>query len=142
MKLIDEKTYDRGRRAMKQFIKYCMVGASGFAVNLVVYSLLVENVKMHYLAGATISFTVAVTNNFVLNKYWTFGNPQGDTFTQAGRFIVVSVSSLLLNLLVLRLLIEDFGVSNKIYAQSLAIALVTAFNFVGNKLWSFRQPAA
>lgn len=141
MKLIDEHIYLRGRRAIKQFGKYCVVGVSGFAVNIMIYTILVENVHVHYLVGATISFAVAVTNNFVLNKYWTFGNPGGDLMTQVGRFFVVSVSSLILNLWVLRLLVEDFDMNNKITAQAIAIIFVTGLNFLGNKLWSFRQTA-
>ncbi|MHB0867526.1 MAG: GtrA family protein [Thermoleophilia bacterium] len=141
MKLIDEHIYFRGRRAVKQFGKYCVVGVSGFAVNLMIYSVLVEHVHLHYLVGATVSFTVAVTNNFVLNKYWTFGNPDGDLMTQVGRFLVVSVTSLILNLLILRLLVEDFDMNNKITAQAIAIIFVTGLNFLGNKLWSFRQTA-
>ncbi|MHB1054466.1 MAG: GtrA family protein [Thermoleophilia bacterium] len=141
MKLIDEHIYFRGRRAVKQFGKYCVVGVSGFAVNLMIYSVLVEHVHLHYLVGATVSFTVAVTNNFVLNKYWTFGNPDGDLMTQVGRFLVVSVTSLILNLLILRLLVEDFDMNNNITAQAIAIIFVTGLNFLGNKLWSFRQTA-
>lgn len=141
MKLIDEHIYFRGRRAVKQFGKYCVVGVSGFAVNLMIYSVLVEHVHLHYLVGATVSFAVAVTNNFVLNKYWTFSNPDGDLMTQVGRFLVVSVTSLILNLLILRLLVEDFDMNNKITAQAIAIIFVTGLNFLGNKLWSFRQTA-
>lgn len=140
MNLTENRLYARGRRAAKQFGKYCLVGISGFAVNLVIYILLVEHVHLHYLAGATISFGVAVTNNFLLNKYWTFGNPDGDLFTQAGRFLVVSITSLGLNLAFLHLLIEVYNVNNKISAQAAAIGMVTALNFLGNKLWSFRQP--
>jgi putative flippase GtrA len=127
------------RRTSFQFIKYCFVGASGVVVNMVVYSLLVSVAHMHYLAGATISFTVAVTSNFLLNKYWTFNNPQGRVFTQAFRFLVISLASLLVNLLILRLLIDDLGIANEIEAQMIAIAAVTILNFAGNKLWSFRQ---
>jgi len=139
MSVTENRLYARGRRAAKQFGKYCLVGVTGFAVNLIIYSMLLEHVHMHYLVGATISFAVAVTNNFVLNKYWTFGNPQGDLFTQAGRFLIVSITSLALNLAFLHTLIEVYNVNNKISAQAVAIALVTALNFLGNKLWSFRQ---
>ncbi|MHB1389915.1 MAG: GtrA family protein [Thermoleophilia bacterium] len=141
MKLIDEHIYSRGRRAVKQFSKYCVVGVSGFVLNLMIYGVLVEYVHLHYLVGATVSFSVAVTNNFVLNKYWTFGNPDGDLMTQVGRFFVVSVSSLILNLLILRLLVEDFDMNNKVTAQAIAVMFVTGLNFLGNKLWSFRQTA-
>lgn len=129
----------RIKRAMRQFVKYCLVGASGFAVNLIVFTLLVKGANLHYLSGATFSFIVAVTNNFLLNKYWTFNNPRGTVFVQAGRFLIVSASSLVLNLLVLRLLIEDLNLNNSIVAQAIAISLVTVFNFTGNKMWSFRR---
>lgn len=140
METISENNFHaRIRRAFRQFVKYCLVGAIGLVVNLAVYSLLVKGAHFHYLAAATFSFTVAVTNNFVLNKFWTFGNPQGTMFVQAGRFLIVSATSLLLNLLVLRLLIEDLNLNNKIIAQAIAISLVTVFNFTGNKMWSFRR---
>ena len=131
----------RLKRAMRQFVKYCLVGAIGLVVNLIVYSLLVKGAHFYYLAGATVSFIVAVTNNFILNKYWTFGNPQGGMFVQAGRFLIISGTSLFMNLLILRLLIEDLNLDNKIVAQVIAISLVTVFNFMGNKMWSFRRKA-
>ncbi len=132
---------ERLRRASRQFVKYCFVGASGVVLNMIVYTILVSVADLHYLAGATISFSIAVTNNFLLNKYWTFGNPDGPVFTQAFRFFVISVISLGVNLMILRLLIEDLGVANEIEAQMIAIAMVTILNFAGNKLWSFRQPS-
>ena len=124
---------------VKQFGKYCVVGAIGVVVNLVVYTLLMDGAHLHYLAAATISFCVAVTNNFVLNKYWTFDNPGGRGFTQASRFLIISLMSLVVNLLVLRLLVEDAGLKNMLAAQFIAISVVTVLNFTGNKMWSFRQ---
>ncbi len=124
-----------------EFGKYCIVGLIGVFVNMGIYTLLVNAAHLHYLAGATVSFSAAATNNFVLNKYWTFGNPDGSGFTQAGRFLIVSLLSLLLNLLVLHLLVEDVRLGN-IVAQMIAIGVVTVLNYLGNKKWSFRQTAA
>jgi len=130
----------RLRRAFGQFWRYCLVGASGFLINMLVFWVMLTVFDAHYMMAASVSFAVAVTNNFVLNKYWTFGNPDGDTFAQAGRFAVISVSSWLLNLLLLRLLIEDANMNSELAAQAISISLVTILNFSGNKLWSFRQP--
>jgi putative flippase GtrA len=56
---------------------------------------------------------------------------------QGMRFLVVSVIALAANLVFLRTLVAlDIG---KIVAQAIAIMLVTPWNFVGNKLWSFRR---
>lgn len=140
----------RLRRAFRQFIKYSAVGASGFVLNLIVYSALIKGAGTHYMLAASISFSVAVTNNFVLNKYWTFGNPGGALTTQARRFLIVSVVSLMVNLAILRLLMEfiiaidlpGIHVNREIVAQTLAISICTVLNFTGNKLWSFRHTTA
>jgi dolichol-phosphate mannosyltransferase len=131
--------YQRLSRAIKQFGKYCLVGASGYIVNLLIFSFLVK-IGLHYLVAATVSFCVAATNNFLLNKYWTFGNPRGPALTQARRFLIISVTSWALNLVVLRLLIEDVNLNSETVAQAIAIGAVTILNFTGNKLWSFRHP--
>lgn len=131
----------RLRRAVGQFWKYCLVGASGFIVNLLVFSIMVSAFDAHYWMAGTVSFAVAVTNNFALNRYWTFGSSERDIFSQATRFLVISVTSWALNMMLLRLFIED-GNFNQYVAQTLAIGMVTVLNFTGNKLWSFRQPTA
>jgi len=120
-----------------QLVKFCTVGAVGYLVNLAVYTLLLRGVDVHYLLAATGSFLVAVTNNYVLNRLWTFRADRGHVAYQGLRFLVVSSVALLANLVLLHILIEA-GVG-KIVAQAIAIVLVTPLNFVGNKLWSFRR---
>lgn len=132
----------RLQRAGRQFIKYCLVGATGMVVNLAVFTFMLKVAGSHYMACATVSFVVAATNNFLLNKYWTFDNPEGAVLNQMSRFIVVSITSLGLNLAILSLLLEQLLIGNRIFAQALAISLVTVFNFTGNKMWSFRRPTA
>jgi putative flippase GtrA len=120
-----------------QLAKFSTVGASGYVVNLAVFSSLVLGVDLHHLPAATISFLVAVTNNYTWNRLWTFRGVRGHVAYQGIRFLVVAVCALLANLLLLELLIW-FGV-HKIPAQATAIVLVMPLNFIGNKLWSFRR---
>ncbi len=119
-----------------QLAKFSAVGASGYAVNLVVYAALLRGAGLHYLGAATCSFFVAVTNNYLWNRVWTFRHQRGHFAYQGMRFLVVALVALVANLVVLRLLVAlDVG---KILAQAIAIVLVTPLNFIGNKLWSFR----
>jgi dolichol-phosphate mannosyltransferase len=119
-----------------QLLKFCVVGATGYAVNLGIYSLLVHGADVYYLAAAVVSFVVAVTNNYVWNRLWTFRGQRGHVVLQGARFLVVSVLALIANLAVLALLVT-LGVP-KVPAQAAAIILVTPLSFLGNKLWSFR----
>jgi dolichol-phosphate mannosyltransferase len=119
-----------------QLAKFCVVGVTGYVVNLAIYAALVHGAGMHYIAAAVISFLVAVTNNYLWNRVWTFKHQRGHVAYQGLRFLVVSTLSLGANLLFLTALVGlDVG---KVPAQAIAIVLVTPLNFVGNKLWSFR----
>ncbi|MBE0428505.1 MAG: GtrA family protein [Thermoleophilia bacterium] len=140
-RMIDYIGYDRIRRAVSQFWKYCLVGTSGFLVNMLVFWLMISGTGAHYWIAGTVSFSVAVTNNFILNRHWTFGRADGAIFSQARRFLIISISSWALNMAMLRLLIEEAHM-NQYLAQIFAISMVTGLNFLGNKLWSFRQPTA
>jgi putative flippase GtrA len=112
------------------------VGASGYVVNLLVYVSLLNGADLHYRSAATGSFLVAVTNNYLWNRFWTFRHRRGHFGYQGLRFLLVSVLVYLGNLAILTALVE-LGVG-KILSQAIAIVLVTPLNFVGNKLWSFR----
>jgi dolichol-phosphate mannosyltransferase len=118
-----------------QLVRFCIVGATGFVVNLGVYTALLRGLGFHYLLAATCSFLVAVTNNYTWNRLWTFRGQRGHVAYQGLRFLVVSVLALAANLVILHLLVR-LG-TGKVLAQAIAIVLVMPLNFVGNKLWSF-----
>src|SRR5919201_6645491 len=120
-----------------QLAKFATVGATGYVVNLLVYAALLRGAGWHYALAATGSFVVAVTNNYVWNRLWTFRDQRGHVAFQGLRFFVVALVAYGANLGILSLLILA-GV-DKVGAQAIAIVLVTPLNFVGNKLWSFRS---
>ena len=120
-----------------ELAKFCVVGASGYAINLGVYVLLLRVGDLHYLPAATCSFVVAVTNNYTWNRYWTFRGKRGHLYYQGLRFLIVSLVALGANLLVLRGLVA--AEVDKILAQAIAIVVVTPLSFTANKLWSFRS---
>ena len=120
-----------------QLAKFCLVGVSGYAINLAVFVILLRGAGVHYLPAAACSFLVAVTNNYTWNRLWTFRGQRGHVAYQGLRFFVVSVVALGANLLVLHSLVAS-GLG-EVSAQALAVILVTPLNFVGNKLWSFRR---
>lgn len=120
-----------------QLAKFSTVGATGYVVNLAVYTALLRGAGWHYALAATVSFLVAVTNNYLWNRLWTFRDQRGHVAFQGLRFLAVAVVAYAANLGILSLLIL-LGV-DKVLAQAIAIVLVTPLNFVGNKLWSFRR---
>ena len=128
----------RKRSNWEQLVKFCLVGGTGYVVNLIVYALLVKGFDTHHNLAATGSFLVAVTNNYAWNRMWTFRANRGNVAWQGMRFFAVSTLAFGANLLVLNLLVlAGLDQFDTVLAQAIAIVLVTPINFVGNKLWSF-----
>jgi dolichol-phosphate mannosyltransferase len=119
-----------------QLFKFGVVGASGYAVNLVVFALLTGALDVHHIVAAVGAFCVAVTNNFVWNREWTLRARDGHPGFQAARFFAVSLVGLGFNLVVLELLVSAVGLA-ELPSQAIAVALSMPVNFVGNKLWTF-----
>ena len=102
-----------------QLAKFAAVGASGYVVNLAVFSTLVVGFDVNYLIAAMCSFLVAVTNNYAWNRIWTFRRQRGSLVHQGAKFLAVSTVALAANLVVLRLLVAA-GLE-EVPAQAIAI---------------------
>src|SRR5262249_23278251 len=75
-----------------QLLKFGVVGLSGYAVNLVVYTALL-GIGAH--KAAVVSFVVSAANNYWWNRHWTFVGQKGSFAYQGMRFFAVSVAALL-----------------------------------------------
>ena len=118
-----------------QLAKFSVVGLSGYVINLAVYSALL-GLGAH--RAAAISFVIAAANNYWWNRVWTFSTQRGAFAYQGMRFFVVAVIGWIVNQLWLFVFLDALGLG-KIVSQAIAIILVMPLNFLGNKLWSFRD---
>jgi len=133
--------YYRYQKSILQLIKFGLVGLAGTIIDVGVLNLLHQVFAVMVYLAATISFTLAVINNFLLNKYWTFKDKEAyrtKSHIQFFQFIFVSVIGLLINLGLMYLLIEYFGFWFN-WAKLGAIIVVLFWNFFANKFWTFRK---
>lgn len=121
-----------------QLVRFGIVGASGYVVNLAVFAAAVHSAGINYRIAAVAAFVVAVANNFAWNRQWTFQARDGHAGFQAARFFTVSVAAFVVSFVVLQGLVDIAGVE-KVTAQAIAIVIATPLNFIGNKLWSFSR---
>lgn len=124
--------------AWLQLLQFGLVGASGYVVNLAVFTVAVHGADMRYQVAATLAFLVAVSNNFLWNRHWTFKAGDGRAHHQAARFLLVSVVAFGVGLALLTILGEVAGM-REVPAQAIAIVAVTPLSFLANKLWSFSR---
>ena len=120
-----------------QLVRFAAVGATGYAVNLGVFTVCLHLLGIDYHLAAVIAFVVSVINNFWWNRHWTFDARQDHALFQGARFFAVSLVAFGLQYAVLVLLVSDAGMS-KVLAQAIAIAAATPLSFIGQKLWSFK----
>ena len=122
---------------MKLF-KFGIVGALGYLVNLVVFAALTQALDVHHILAAVGAFVVAVSNNFLWNRIWTFSDSAagGHAGFQAARFFAVSLTGLGINLVVLAILVDWAGFA-ELPGQAVAVAVAMPVNFIGNKMWTF-----
>ena len=120
-----------------QLVRFGVVGASGYVVNLAVFAAAVHLAGIDYKIAAVLAFLVSVTSNFWLNRHWTFDARGGHAGFQAARFLTVSVAAFLFSYVVLLLLVEAAHLP-EVLAQAIAIVTATPLSFLGQKLWSFR----
>ena len=121
-----------------EFLRFCVVGASGYAVNLAVYATLLA-AGLHYLGAAAISFLVAAGSNYAWNRAWTFRTSGAPVLGQGARALFVSGLSLAANQIFLLALVA--AGAGHLPAQAVAVVLVTPFSFTANKLWAFAEPS-
>jgi dolichol-phosphate mannosyltransferase len=120
-----------------QLIRFGVVGASGYIINLAVFAACVHLLGIDYRISSVIAFLVSVGNNFWLNRHWTFDAKHDHAGHQGARFFTVSLLAYAFSYAVLIALVDGAGLS-KVLAQSVAVAAAMPLSFVGQKLWSFR----
>ena len=127
-----------GHTTFRQLVKFGLVGATGFAINVGVFAFCLRALDVHYRIAYVIAFAVAVTNNFVWNRIWTFRHQRDGSHVamQGARFFAVSLVAAAGGFVLLELFVR--GGVPKIPAEMLAVALVVPISFLGNKHWSFR----
>jgi putative flippase GtrA len=129
------------KRGVRQFLKFGVVGASGFVVNLAVFTLLQRLVPNHAATGPynviySIAFLSGGVSNYFLNRAWTFRST-GHVGREGLSFMAVSVVALIVGLIVSAAIAPWLGHGHKTWFISTVSAIV--INFFVNKYWTFRS---
>jgi putative flippase GtrA len=130
----------RQRRGVRQFIKFGIVGASGFGVNLVIFTLLQKLFPTPtppgpYYAIYSVAFLAGGVSNYFLNRIWTFRST-GHAGREALQFLSVSVLALIVGLFVSSLVAPMFGHGHRTWFVATLSGIFV--NFFVNKYWTFR----
>jgi putative flippase GtrA len=122
---------------------FVVVGAIGFLIDAGILTLLMTGFELDHYSARAISFTVAVTFTWYMNRRWVF---EKSTASMSGReyssYIVVQVIGALINLSVFVAVIEIVPSLTNIPVIPLAVGAIAAllFNFSASSRFVFSEP--
>lgn len=69
--------YMHGEKSIQQllqidFVRFCIVGASGFAINFVLLSLLYKVLRFPIVPSQLVASEISLFSNFLLHNFWTY----------------------------------------------------------------------
>jgi putative flippase GtrA len=144
----------RNRKEAKRFLKFMFVGAMGAIVDFGTLNLLAHVFDVPVTIAGVISFSLAVSQNFLWNRYWTY--PESRAFPaipQYLQFFVINATALLIRVPILALVpgpvinfLESAGVApataevlGNNFALALAVGIAMFWNFFVNRFITYRH---
>jgi putative flippase GtrA len=144
----------RNRKEAKRFFKFMFVGAMGAIVDFGTLNLLAHVFDLPVTIAGIISFSLAVTQNFLWNRYWTY--PESRAFPaipQYLQFFVINATALLIRVPILALVpgpviaaLEAAGMApgaaevlGNNFALALAVGIAMFWNFFVNRFVTYRH---
>jgi len=120
------------------FIKYSFVGIGNLIFTLVLYILFLNVFHLRYEFAFTLSWLLGVLFTYLINFIWVFKPEEKITFKKRlPKYFFVYLLSYLLNMLLLKLLVDNFSFQPLI-SQLFIIPLIVLINFTGIKYWALK----
>ncbi len=120
------------------FIKFGITGLSGLFLDFLVTWFFKDVLLLQKFLANAIGFTVAVINNYFINRKWTFKSEQKIP-RQLVIFFLASLVGLTLNTLVVYLF-NEVWLLNFYLSKIIAVAIVFIWNFTVNYFFVFKSP--
>ncbi len=143
------------RKEQKRFVKFALVGGLGAIIDFAVMNALSHWANMTLVFAGTISFIVAVLNNFTWNRYWTYPDSRSrPLINQLGMFFLVNAAGVAIRIPtlhyleppVLKFVQNTFHlayISAEVYARNLtlaaAVGVVMLWNYFINRYWTYND---
>ncbi|AFM41771.1 putative membrane protein [Desulfosporosinus acidiphilus SJ4] len=131
-----------------EFLRFCAVGGINTGIDFGVFAVLFAW-GVPLLPAHTFSYSCGIVNSFWLNRRWTFKSKAGGfspdesgtgrSFKQILQFLALNIMTLALTYGLLIWVHNNWGwpmIASRLFAVGASLAI----NFLGSRLWVFRQP--
>ena len=121
----------------RELIVYCVIGATGAGLDILIFMLLTSCTTLHYQLANVISVSCGIIDSFLLNYFFNF-NVKNRFLLRFLSFYAVCLFGMFLQMVMLFLLIEKAGMAN-FWAKFFALCVITVVQFCLNKFITFRK---
>lgn len=149
------KVFDKYKKSIGHFIKFMIVGAVNFGVDLGIFTLLHTVTGIGAVPANIVSYSCGVINSYILNRFWTFkiklrffseyklknGSKIRFLSLPFMKFVFVNLVSLGVNTLTVHILVNLYSLDPTL-SKIAATAFSFVVNFAGSKLLVFRESDA
>jgi putative flippase GtrA len=118
-------------------LRFGIVGVANTLLDFAVFMALVHGLMLIILWANVIAFLVAVTNSFLLNRYWTFRNISGYSLKLGPaylRFLAVNSVGMALGTAVIYLLLPFMAIEP---AKVVSVGASLVWNYFGSRYFVF-----
>lgn len=139
----------------KRFLKFAVVGISGTIVDFLIFNILSIVVGIPVIISSICSFIVAVINNFIWNRNWTYPESKAMNLSeQLINFSIVSTLGLLIRTSLFAfiekpvivfsngIINNHFFIKPEIIGHNIALAsvivIVLLWNYFINRIWTYK----
>ena len=139
-----------------RFAKFALVGISGTLIDIGFFNLFNQRFGISPITAKALSFSIAVFNNFIWNRLWTYPESRELPFSkQFAQYLLVSIVGLIINTSIFAvtdhsliqlfdgILPSNFPFSSTVVGHNTSVAIATVvvlfWNYFANRFWTFRS---
>lgn len=126
---------------MNQFLRFCMVGAVGFVIDAGILQFLVSVFGMNPYLARVISFLVAASVTWLMNRRYTFDVEHAATHSEWVRYITIMVLGALVNYAAFAISIAVWELARAQPWLGVAVGSIAGLgiNFMSSRMLLFRN---
>lgn len=124
-----------------RLVQFASSGGICYLVSILTLWLGTDRLGMHYLLSSLLAFLMTTPLGFWLNTSGAFRQRSQASQRQLATYTLIVVASLLINMLLMWLLVEQAG-THYLFANILVTGVMLVANFGAHSMWTFRNGAA
>ena len=118
-------------------LKFSLIGIIGVVINFLITFLLKEYLKVNKYVSNSFGYLIAISFNFLANKFFTFKSDNSEIYNEVIKFIIVTSIGILINHIVVYLLTEKKNM-NFYFSKIAAVIVVFIWNFTLHSIFTFK----